>query len=172
MAYNLVVSLDIDMEIYCPDLRIEHGFQVISSCALHSNITKAQFSNQLSGRDQGLYWQLRYQHGDQEWKIDMWSLPENYPLPRSEDLIKPMQMALTPKTRQTILDLKEQRIQDPTFKCSSIDLYRAVLDGGVETVEEVRRWLEHNVTGDLTGWRPKHVTTRFRDEGLWYLKFS
>ena len=57
IAFNLMVEPDIDMEIYCPDLRVEHGFEVIGNCALHANVTKARFSNDLSGRDKALYWQ-------------------------------------------------------------------------------------------------------------------
>ena len=33
-AYNLMIDPDIDMEIYCSDLRIDHGFQVLSECSL------------------------------------------------------------------------------------------------------------------------------------------
>ena len=54
-AYDLLVDPDIDMEIYCPDLRIEHGFRVLSECALNHRVTKVQFSNKLAGRDKALY---------------------------------------------------------------------------------------------------------------------
>ena len=27
------------MEIYCPDLRIDHGFQVLGECALNQRVT-------------------------------------------------------------------------------------------------------------------------------------
>lgn len=156
VAYDLVVSPDIDMEIYCPNLKIEHGFQIINQCALHPNVTKARFSNELSGRDKALYWQLRYRYENgEEWKIDMWSAPEDYQLPRSEDLIQPMKAALTPQAREIILKLKEQREQISTLDCLSIDLYRAVLDNEVSTVGELQKWLKNNGTGSLTGWKPK-----------------
>ena len=33
-ACDLMIDPDIDMEIYCSDLKIEHGFQVLSECSL------------------------------------------------------------------------------------------------------------------------------------------
>ena len=154
-AYDLLVAPDIDMEIYCPDLRIEHGFQVLGECALNPRVTKARFSNELDGRDKALYWQLRYRHDDgAEWKIDMWSAPDDYDLPRSEDLIEPMLAALTPEARTAILELKELGARDPSPGCSSIDLYRAVLSDHVRTADDLRAWLKTHETGELTDWRP------------------
>jgi hypothetical protein len=106
-------------------------------------VTKARFSNELSGRDKALYWQLRYRHEDgTEWKIDMYSAPENYDLPRSEDLIEPIRKALTSETRRAILELKERRLCDATIRCPSIDLYRAVLDDGIRTADDLCVWLK------------------------------
>ena len=155
VAYDLVVSPDIDLEIYCPKLKIEHGFSVISDCALHPGVTKARFSNKLSERDKALYWQLRYRTQDgEEWKIDMWSAPEDYNLPRSEGLVEPMKMTLTPQTRMIILQLKEERVRDPTLICPSVDLYRAVLDDGVRTVDQLHNWLKVSRIGALIDWKP------------------
>lgn len=155
VACDLIVRPDIDMEIYCPQLRIEDGFEVLKSCGLHPRVTKACFSNELEGRDQGLYWQLRYRHDDgEEWKIDMWSLPEDYDLPRGEDLVEAMRKALTPELRRYILALKEERERDPDLECPSIDLYRAAIDDGVRSVADLRRWLDNHETGMLSDWRP------------------
>lgn len=155
-AYDLLVDPDIDMEIYCPDLRIEHGFQVLSECSVNPKVMKARFSNELTGRDKALYWQLRYKHDDgTEWKIDMWSASEDYDLPRSEHFVEPMRASLTPETRKAILELKELRARDSSLRCPSIDLYRAVLDDGVRTADDLHTWLKSHETGALTGWKPK-----------------
>jgi hypothetical protein len=155
VSFDLAVAPDIDMEIYCPELRIEHGFQVLTECALNPRVTGAQFLNALSTPDKALYWQLRYRNCDDvEWKVDMWSAPEDYPLPRGEDFVGPMRASLTDETRQAILALKEARADGrlPTF--ISIDLYRAVLDGGVRTVDQFQQWLQSNQAGVLTDWKP------------------
>ncbi len=156
VAYNLVVSPDIDIEIYCPILKIEHGFEVLCQCALHPNVTHVRFANHLKDRDQALYWQIRYQNTDGiEWKIDMWSADQAYSLPRSENLVEPMKNVLTEESRKVILELKEKRIEDPSLNCPSIDLYRAVIDDGIRTIREMRMWLGKQKTGELTNWRPK-----------------
>jgi len=96
---------------YCPELKIEHGFQVLCTCALHPWVNSAQFVNGPNTPDKTLYWQLRC-HGDDgaEWKIDMRSAPEDYALPRGEDLMHPMKDALAPETRAAILALKGARM--------------------------------------------------------------
>lgn len=156
VAYDLVVSPDIDMEVYCPDLRIEHGFEVMGVCALHPQVAGARFINALALRDKALYWQLRYRdESDVEWKIDMWSAPSDYGLPRSESLVRPMRQVLTPELRAVILELKEARASDKTLECPSIDLYRAVLDDGVRTIDALKSWLGCHKIGELTDWRPR-----------------
>ena len=155
VSFDLAVAPDIDMEVYCPELRIEHGFQVLTECALNPRVTAAQFLNALSSPDKALYWQLRYRTDDgTEWKIDMWSAPEDYDLPRGEDFVQPMKESLTDETRQAILALKEARAEGHLSKGLSIDLYRAVLDGGVRTPDDFQQWLQSNQTGVLTDWRP------------------
>jgi hypothetical protein len=156
VSFDLAVAPDIDMEVYCPELRIEHGFQILTECALRPHVTAAQFLNALSTPDKALYWQLRYRADDDtEWKIDMWSAPEDYALPRGEHFVQPMKESLTDETRAAILALKEARAEGRLPEIWSIDLYRAVLDGGVRTLDDMQQWLKTNEVGELTDWRPK-----------------
>ena len=156
VAYDLAWDPDIDMEIYCPDLQLEHGFQILSECCATSpNIISAYFENHLHDGDKALYWQLKYRQPDgTTWKMDMWSAPTNYDLPRSEFIVEPMKQALTEETRNAILTLKQQRTTDPTLQCFSIDLYRAVMSDHVRRADELRQWLTTHETGILSGWKP------------------
>ncbi|MFC1601921.1 hypothetical protein ACFL34_06190 [Candidatus Sumerlaeota bacterium] len=164
LAYDLMVSPDIDLEIYCPELKIEHGFHILSQCARGPRVAKARFSNELSQPDKALYWQLRYRDdAGATWKIDMWAMPEDYDLPRSEDLVTPMLAALSEETRTVILELKEQRAEDSSLACPSIDLYRAVLDDDVRCVEDFRVWLKSHETGSLTSWQPRPSFTNGKE---------
>jgi len=156
VAYGLVVAPDIDIEIFCDEPKIRDGFAVLRDCALHPRIRKARFVNELDGPDQGLYWQLRYQHRNgQEWKIDMWSMQHSHPGPCSAALVEPMKQSLTDETRQAILELKEQTLLDVTLHCGSIHIYRAVLDDSIRSVEQFRMWLERNPATGLVAWTPK-----------------
>ncbi len=155
LAYDLMYARDIDMEIYCPKLRIEDGFEVLRACALHPLVTQTMFVNALATPDKALYWQLlcRDEEGG-EWKVDMWSAPEDYPLPRAEYLVEPIRRALNPELRQAIIHLKGKMAEDKSLSCISIHLYRAVISGGVRTVDQWREWLSANDTSGLTAWRP------------------
>lgn len=155
-AYGLVVAPDIDIEIFCNRPKIEDGFEVLRACALHPRVLKARFANKLNEPDMGLYWQLRYQHEDgEEWKIDMWSMAYDHPGPTSTSLVEPMKQTLTDETRRTILELKEQALLDPLLQCGSIYIYRAVLDDGIRSLEQLKTWLEHNQTDELITWKPR-----------------
>ena len=155
LAIDVAVAPDIDMEIYCPDLKIEHGFQVISECAMNPRVTSAQFVNALNTPDKALYWQLHYcDDAGIDWKVDMWSAPEDYALPRGEHFVQPMKNALTPETRMAILVLKEARAAGELPMFLSVDLYRAVIEGGVRTPDQWREWQQTHETGVLTDWKP------------------
>jgi len=162
VAYGLVVEPDVDLEIFCPRPRVEDGFAVVSQLALEPGVWKVRFSNELEGPDPGLYWQLRYREtasssgvAGEGWKIDTWLLADDYAGPRSSDLIEPMRMALTPETRAAILRIKEAYFDREELR--GIDVYRAVLDGGVRTLEEYDRWIAAHGPAGLTNWRPSLV---------------
>jgi len=56
---------------------------------------------------------------------------------------------------RVILELKTQRVIDSSLQYPSVDLYRAVLDDDVRTLEDLRTWLTSHEIGRLSDWRPK-----------------
>ena len=156
VAYHLVVAPDIDMEIFCSNLKIEDGFEIIRACALHPKVTKTRFWNALGPPHFGLYWQIRYNYEGEEWKIDMWSMADSYSEPCGTHLTEPMIAALTPDSRQTILSLKEIVLKENTLDCPSIQIYRAVLDDYIRDFDELKAWLpENSLPGVVTDWKPQ-----------------
>jgi hypothetical protein len=155
VANELALDPDIDLEVYCPDLRPEHGFAVLAEAARNPAVKETLFQNHLADPDKALYWQLRYEDADGEiWKIDMWSASDDYDLPRGERLVAPLGRALTPERRQAILELKAWRAATPDVTCLSVDLYRAVIDYGVRVPHELLAWMAQNAIGVLTPWLP------------------
>lgn len=154
VAHDLALDPDIDMEIYCPGLRPEDGFAVLAAAARHPGVRETLFQNHMHGPDQALYWQIRFQDADALWKIDMWSAADDYALPRGEDLVAPLARALTPQLRRVILELKDWRAATPDVDCLSVDLYRAVIEGGVRDPAGLRAWMQAHETGVLTVWKP------------------
>ena len=152
-----MVAPDIDIEIFCHEPRIEEGFEIIRACALHPKVTKTRFWNALGPPHHGLYWQVRYNYEGEEWKIDMWSVANSYSEPCGTHLTEPMNRALTPESRETILSLKEKMFSNGTLDCPSIQIYRAVLDSDVRTLDELKEWLPRNpLTGVVTDWKPRN----------------
>ena len=155
VAYEPVVAPDIDLEVFCDQPRIDDGFAILQACAHHPRVVRTCFTNDLAGPNQGLYWQLRYLHADGErWKIDMWQLAHDHPGPCSTAMVDPMQRALTPATRATILSLKEAVRTTVDATVHSIDVYRAVLEGDVRTLGGLMAWMKEKPYGGLTGWKP------------------
>lgn len=156
VAHGLVVSRDIDFEVFTSgEPTIGSGFAVLASLAEHPRVRKVQFTNALRTPDRGLYWQLRCATADgEDWKVDLWTLAEDHPGPLAAWIVEPMQRALTDASRRAILTLKEARADGATVPVTSIDLYRAVLDGGVQTAEELSDFLGPDYTPSLTPWTP------------------
>lgn len=155
VAHDLAFDPDIDLEVYCPTLRPEHGFAVLGDAARHPGVRETRYHNFLDSPDKALYWQIRFEDAAAvTWKIDMWSAPDDYALPRGEELVAPLARALTPETRRAILELKAWRAATADVACLSVDLYRAVLEGGVREPAGLRAWLESHETGVLTAWKP------------------
>ncbi|MBA2286418.1 MAG: hypothetical protein H0W02_13125 [Ktedonobacteraceae bacterium] len=159
VAYGLAMAPDIDMEIHCDVPRIEDGFSVLRECALHPNVRKARFGNYLDEVDEGLYWRLIYRTDEgTDWKIDMWALHRDHGGPCAMPLVEPLRQVLIPETRCAILELKALMQDGSIPRHPSIDIYRAVIDGGVRTGTQLEAWLELHPRPFLTFWKPGEST--------------
>ena len=156
VAYDLVVSPDIDIEVFTRGTpKVRDGFRVLAALAEHPRVTKARFTNALGSVDQGLYWQLRCRDDEGElWKVDLWTLDEEHAGPLSALLVEPMRSAVDDAIRRRILTLKESRAASETAAIASIDIYRTVLDGGVVTPAELELFLGPDYSPRLTSWLP------------------
>jgi hypothetical protein len=89
----------------------------------------------------GFYWELIIPHENKNWKFDVWYLK---PEERYTDLvlssIKKFESALAknPEKAETILKIKEAYFDGVKYKdkVKSFDIYTAVLENGVNSVEE------------------------------------
>jgi len=158
VAHGLVVSPDIDMEVFCPEPSIADGFAVLARLAEHRRVRKARFWNDVEGPNLGLYWQLRCLDDDgAEWKVDTWTVAEDHPGPLAAWLVEPMSAALSPEARAAVLSLKEARARGDVPSYPSIEIYRAVIDHGVCSPAELVAFLGDGDTG-LSRWLPWPAT--------------
>jgi hypothetical protein len=152
MSYGLLVAPDIDIEIF-GDLRVNAGFSLVSDWARDPAVDRALFINAVGAPDGGLGWELRYWLEDVGWTVQMWLLPHDYGGPRSADLVAPMRTVLRSNTRRRILHIKEALVARKD-EYRSIDVYRSVLDDGVNDVEEYDRWRRSHSSTGLLDWSP------------------
>ena len=95
------------------------------------------------GYPDGLYLGLRYRSpAGKDWTIDLWFVDEP---DRQPDLahLRTLSVRLTPTTRAAILRIKDSWWNHPKVqpRVSSYDIYSAVLDGDVRTVDQFVQWL-------------------------------
>lgn len=154
IRYGLVVALDIDMEIYTDGPSIEQGFEVMSRIASLPGVWQVRFSNELNGPDQGLFWQIRYRdEAGSVWEIDNWLVDHDHPHAHWGDkFADAMQKALTDETRRAILEIKEALLGEAGIR--GIDVYRAVLEGGVRSLSEFRHWMGEYKPSGMILWLP------------------
>jgi hypothetical protein len=137
---GLMTWRDIDIHVYCNPVSADLAFETMRPLASHPGITKLRYANwrgpfATATLPDGYYWGVRYDRGtDQEWKIDVWFLPEDAPRPELEHL-ETIKGRLTPESRLAILWLKDIWHRHPTYRhgVGSMDIYDAVLKQGVRT---------------------------------------
>ncbi|MDO8618447.1 MAG: hypothetical protein Q7R49_00720 [Candidatus Daviesbacteria bacterium] len=91
----------------------------------------------------GLYLGIRYELATQKtWKIDIWFL-DNTDSHANEYTLK-LKERLTDESRQIILDIKSQIDHSPKYakEIYSTDIYDAVLDKGVKSLDEFKEYLK------------------------------
>ena len=155
VTFGLVVQRDIDLNIISKEPGIEQGFGVISEIAVLPGVLKVRYSNCLERIDQGLYWQIQYrdQFGD-IWTVDNWLVSEDHPhTDLLEAIVERMQKALSTEQRKAILQIKETA--QPESKARGIDIYEAVMEGGVRSPHEFAVWFRDRKQCEISQWLPR-----------------
>lgn len=153
-SFGLMTSPNLDFEIYVekPDVRI--GFDTICEFAAISGVKQIQFLNFMGTSDPGLYWRIDYQDNNGVmWDIDNWLVPFSHPhAGMAENFANAMKRALTEETKQIILEIKSQ--MSLKKKIRGIDVYKAVLNGGVRDKQQFEKWIASNPPIEMETWQP------------------
>lgn len=82
------------------------------------------------------------------WNVDIWFLDDDRFM-ANQDWLRTTYEAMTPKRRDSIVAIKQSLLARGVYPTerSSMDVYTAVLDGGVHDVEEFNAWVEHSRAG-------------------------
>ena len=144
---QLMTWRDLDIYLEADEIVETRFFHLGGQIAATLCPVKMHFRNerigQTEGLPRGLYWGVYL--GDErrgDWKIDIWTLDgDQYQqaIAYEADLTR----RLTPETRLSILEIKSQCWQDPGYRrsFSSQDIYRAVLEEGVTSMNEFEAFL-------------------------------
>ena len=150
----LITHRDIDFHIYSSPLRVADSFAAMARLAENSRIRRIEYGNLLDTSEECLEWHAWYADADDQlWQIDMIHMPKGSAYDGYfERFARRLQRALTPEMRQAVLRLK---FETPDHeKISGVEIYRAVVQGGVRTRTELERWrAEHPLTG-ISEWMP------------------
>jgi hypothetical protein len=150
-ALGLMVRRDLDITVVAPVLDMNSVWRLGALMATHPRVREVLFRNDTGqwnigpGYPDGLYLGLRYRSpAGKDWTVDLWFVDEP---DRQPDLahLRTLSVQLTPTTRTVILRIKDSWWNHPTVqpRVSSHDIYSAVLDGDVRTVDQFVQWLAH-----------------------------
>lgn len=153
--FGLMTTPNLDFEIYVeePDVRI--GFDTIRELATIPGVQQIQFLNFMATEDPGFYWRIDYLDPQGVmWDIDNWLVPFSHPhAGMAEGLAHAMTQTLTDETKQIILEIKSQRTPENNYR--GIDVYKAVLSGGVRNREQFMKWMAINPPIEMETWQPE-----------------
>ena len=150
----LMKHRDIDFHIYTAKLEPEKSFAAMAKIAANPAVERVTYGNLAATDEHCFEWHAWFRDADGElWQLDMIQIErgtfyDGY----FERFARRLQRTLTPDMRQAVLRLK---FETPDHeKISGVEIYRAVVQGGVRTRAELERWrAEHPLTG-ISEWMP------------------
>ena len=151
----LMTHRDIDLHIYSAPLTLQDSFAAMALLAANPAVTRLECSNLLHTDEQCVEWHAWYRDNDSAlWQIDMIHMPKGSPFDGCfEGIADAISAALSSESRETILRLKYETPDEE--KIMGIEYYQAVLEGGVRSMQEFRRWrAAHPMTG-INLWKPE-----------------
>jgi hypothetical protein len=149
-ALGLMVWRDLDMTVICSRLNQQLIAQIAMELMLQAGVRELKFINDTGDYNtdpaypDGLYIGLKYksQQG-KEWKMDIWFVDEPERQPDLKHIVT-MPERLTEERREAILRIKHSWASRDDYgkKVRSFDIYTAVLEENVRTLEQFQVWLD------------------------------
>ncbi len=150
----LIHNRDIDFHIYTDPFRLSDSFEAMGRLAENPRIRAISYTNLLDAEDRCIEWHATYEDREGEsWHIDMIHiLADSRYAGYFEKVAERIEAVLTPETRAAILRIKYSLL--PGEPAMGIQIYQAVIAGGVRDVESFRRWKEENPSDGIVDWMP------------------
>lgn len=150
----LVRHRDIDLHVYSPHLTTGESFRIMARVAADERVAELRCINGLHTDEHCVAWHVRYRADDgQNWQFDIIHIEEGTRydgfFERMADRI--VQVA-SPRQTDTILRLKYETPEGEEIH--GVEYYEAVIADGVQTLDELRRWLPVRRAREPYYWMP------------------
>lgn len=142
---------DIDFHIYTDSLDIGRSFAIIAELCRHKGIKKCTFANLAETDECCFEWHLYYEDDEaQTWQIDLIQIKKALSMTAILKNSRKIIAAMTEEQRKTILRLKFETPDE--LKISGIEYYKAVIQDGVQTSEDLLRWRQTHRFDGIIEW--------------------
>ena len=148
-ASGLMVWRDLDLSVYSPGLSLERMYTIMQPLLTHPRIQRVRYLNESGAfnttgvsRNERYYFGLYYLPLEgSEWKVDV-SFWLDHAV-RVEPIQDALEQILSQEMRLIILQIKNAWYRLPTYRSQvySVDIYDAVLEHGVRTLDDFDRYL-------------------------------
>ncbi len=150
----LINNRDIDFHIYTTPFKLADSFSAISTLAENNHIKTISYGNLLEAEDRCIEWHAFYEGRDgYSWQIDMIHILTDSPYAgHFEKVAERISAVLTPEIRANILRIKHSIPIEK--KVMGIQVYRAVIEGGVQDTDSFWQWKEAHPDEGIITWMP------------------
>lgn len=150
----LMKHRDIDFHIHTASLNVCDSFTAMQRLASNPMIKRVEYRNLADTNEQCIEWHAwAMDRGGNLWQLDMIHLFRGSAYDGYFERVADRVLArLTPATKRTILELKNQTPE--TEKIMGIEYYQAVLEGRVSTWSEFLAWRQLHPAQGIVEWMP------------------
>ena len=147
---NLMAWRDLDIHLENDEIDIKDFFKLGSEIATKLKPHRMSFRNELVGKTnnlpKGLYWGIYVQlEFPAEWKIDVWAIDSDQTKIHCKEL-ENLKRKISVENKPIILMIKNRYYNHPKYRKDfySTDIYKAVIEKNIKTIEEFSKWLKKN----------------------------
>ncbi len=143
---------DIDFHIYTDELDVKQSFSIISKLCANSQVKKCEFTNLAETEENCFEWHIwcKDEHNNL-WQIDMIQIKRGTAYDGYfENVAEQILSQMTEAQKEIILKLKYETPDN--VKISGIEYYKAVIQNGCQTYEDLLQWRENYQFNGIIEW--------------------
>jgi len=150
----LINNRDIDFHIYTTPFKLSDSFSAISKLSENKRIKTINYGNLLEAEDKCVEWHASYEGKDgHSWQIDMIHILNDSPYAGYfEKVADRISAVLTPEISNNILKIKNSIPIEK--KVMGIQIYKAVIEHGIQDIDSFWQWKEQNPDEGIIAWMP------------------